>query len=64
MWLRRGFSDEELIESVNNAIVDPAGIDRSDDWIVARVCIAMDPQAPLRYRKLRATVEGLGTLIG
>ncbi len=64
VWLRRGFSDEELIESVNNAIVDPAGIDRSDDWIVARVCIAMDPQAPLRYRKLRATVEGLGTLIG
>jgi hypothetical protein len=64
VWLRRGFSDEELIESVNNAIVDPAGVDRSDDWIVARVCIAMDPQAPLRYRKLRATVEGLGTLIG
>lgn len=64
VWLRRGFSDDELIECVNNAIADPAGIDRSDDWIVARVCIAMDPQAPLRYRKLRATVEGLGALIG
>lgn len=64
VWLRRGFSDEELIECVNDAVTDPAGIDRSDDWMVARVCIALDPQAPIRYRELRATIEGLGALIG
>ena len=64
VWLRRGFSDEELIESVNDAMTDPAGIDRSDDWLVSRVCIALDPQAPIRYRELKATVEGLGMLIG
>jgi len=63
-WLRRGFSDEELIESVNVAMTDPVSIDRSDDWMVSRVCIALDPQAPIRYRELRATVEGLGALIG
>ena len=64
VWLRRGFSDEELIESVNVAMTDPVAIDRSDDWMVSRVCIALDPQAPIRYRELRATVEGLGALIG
>jgi hypothetical protein len=64
VWLRRGFSDEELIESVNVAMTDPVSIDRSDDWMVSRVCIALDPQAPIRYRELRATVEGLGALIG
>ena len=64
IWLRRGFSDEELIEAVNDAETDPAGIERSDDWLVSRVCIAMDPQAPIRYGKLRATVEGLGSLVG
>ena len=64
VWLRRGFSDEELIESVNAAMTDPAAIARSDDWMISRVCIALDPQAPIRYRELRATVEGLGALIG
>ena len=64
VWLRRGFSDEELIESVNDAMTDPGSIERSDDWLVSRVCIALDPQAPIRYRDLRATVEGLGLLIG
>lgn len=64
VWLRRGFSDEELIESVNAAVTDPVAIERSDDWAVARVCIALDPHAPIRYRELRATVEGLGALIG
>ena len=64
IWLRRGFSDEELIEAVNDAMTDAAGVERSDDWLVARVCIALDPNAPLRYRQLRATVEGLGALIG
>ena len=59
-WLRRGFSDEELIESVNEAMTDPLGIERTDDWLVSRVCIALDPNAPLRYRELKATVEGLG----
>jgi hypothetical protein len=64
VWLRRGFSDEELIENVNFAMTGPVAIDRSDDWMVSRVCIALDPQAPIRYRELRATVEGLGALIG
>lgn len=64
VWLRRGFSDEELIESVNEAMTDPLGIERTDDWLVSRVCIALDPNAPLRYRELKATVEGLGVLIG
>lgn len=64
VWLRRGFSDEELIESVNEAMTDPLGIERTDDWLVSRVCIALDPNAPLRYRELKATVEGLGMLIG
>ena len=35
IWLRRGFSDEELIEAVNDAETDPAGIERSDDWLVS-----------------------------
>lgn len=64
IWLRRGFSDEELIDAVNDATTDPSGLDRSDDWLVSRTCIALDPQAPLRYRQLRATVEGLGSLVG
>ena len=64
VWLRRGFSDEALIETVNDAMIDPVVADRADDALVAKVCIALDPDAPLRYRKLRATVEGLGMLIG
>ena len=45
-------------------MTDPLGIERTDDWLVSRVCIALDPNAPLRYRELKATVEGLGVLIG
>ena len=43
---------------------DLVNVDRADDSLVARVCIALDPDAPLRYRELRATVGGLGMLIG
>lgn len=64
VWLRRGFNDEELIESVHNAMTDPVSIERSDDWMISRVCIALDPQGPIRYRQLRASIEGLGALIG
>ena len=64
IWLRRGFNDEALIETVNDAMSDLVNVDRADDSLVARVCIALDPDAPLRYRELRATVGGLGMLIG
>ena len=64
IWLRRGFNDELLIDSVNDAMTDSVSVDRTDDWMISRVCIALDPQAPIRYRELRATIGGLGRVIG
>jgi hypothetical protein len=60
-WLRRAIGDEELIDAVNEAVAPMVGVEAGDDYLVSRVCIALDPDAPLRYRDFRATVGGLGT---
>jgi hypothetical protein len=63
LWLRRVIGDEELIDAVNDAVAPMVGIEVSDDYLVSRVCVALDPNTPLRYRDFRATVGGLGTAL-
>ncbi len=63
IWVRRGFADEELIEAINEATTPVAGIEPTDDWLVSRVCVALDPNAPIRYREFRATLGGIAQLL-
>ncbi len=63
-WLRRSLADESRTEAVK--IAKEFGRDMDDsskDAMLARVCIALDPLAPLRLRAFRATLDGVGQLI-
>jgi len=64
-WLRRAVGDEAKANSVQATISSTVGAQakNSDDRIVARVCTALDPAAPIRYRGFGVTIDGLGTAL-
>lgn len=64
-WLRRSLSDEKLADTVQ-ATINPSGPSSrniADDILVARTCIALDPEGPIRYRNFMGRIEGLGTAL-
>ncbi len=63
-WLRRGLSDELLAETVASA-AEPAAAATSRsssvvDRMVARVAMALDPHAPIRYRGKAVLPDSIG----
>ncbi|MCR9219139.1 MAG: hypothetical protein NXI21_02825 [Alphaproteobacteria bacterium] len=62
-WLRRGLSEDERVEAVNEAKA-ALGDGGDADRLIARVLIALDPEGPIRLRDLSATIEGLASILG
>lgn len=61
-WLRRSLSDEKLADSVQTTI-NPSGSSSkniSDDVLIGRTCIALDPDAPLHYRGFTCHFDAIG----
>lgn len=64
IWLQRSLSDPDRTASVAAALAeasDPGG--SSDGRLVARVCVALDPLAPLRLNDFAAAPDGVGSLL-
>lgn len=64
IWLQRSLSDPEHTANVASALAeasDPGG--SSDGRLVARVCVALDPPAPLRLNDFAAAADGVGTIL-
>ncbi|MBI4967772.1 MAG: hypothetical protein HZC25_06595 [Rhodospirillales bacterium] len=65
VWLRRGIDDKELADKVVSAIkavtLMPAA-DRkpSEEVLVTRICMLLDPSAPIRYKGFSAMPLGMG----
>ena len=64
LWIRRGLGDEACAIAVAEAVTaaqdhadDPLG---QDDYLVTRVAIALDPQAPIRYQGFSFVPEAFG----
>jgi hypothetical protein len=65
-WLRRSLGDEERAESVEEAksgLRDQGKMLHYEDILVSRVCVALDPSAPIRYRGLAVMPAGIGTMM-
>jgi eukaryotic-like serine/threonine-protein kinase len=64
VWLQRSLGDRAVAEGVAQALADgedPAsGNATQDARLVARVAIALDPGAPIRYRGTAIAIDGLG----
>ena len=62
-WLRRSLGNEEAIEAVNTAKEPTVGSVETDDRMLARIVIALDPLGPIRFKNFSATLDGIGYLI-
>ncbi len=64
VWLRRSLGDEVCASQVDAALVSAGEAGRNGpDNQFARLLIALDPAAPLRYRDIAAQIDGLGGLL-
>lgn len=66
-WVTRSLDDQRRVNMLNEAIdglkANGAKAANYEDQLVTRCCIALDPQAPLRYRGLTAMPDGIPCLL-
>ena len=65
-WLTRSLGDEDRAEDVKAAIAqlkEGGKTAHYDEQLVARVCIALDPAAPIRYRNLAVMPAGIAAML-
>lgn len=67
LWLRRALDEKEKANAVSAAVRNVAsGVgDRrvTQDVMLARVCMILDPAAPIRYKGFHAMPEGFGSAL-
>ena len=64
-WLRRSMGDDQRAEAVAGAI-QTASTGKGgtmSDRLVSRVCMALDPAAPIRYRAKAMMPDGIGSML-
>ncbi len=65
-WLTRAAEDKDRAASVgSSARIAELSADKrvANDQLLARVCMLLDPLAPIRYKGLNAMPDGLGTYL-
>lgn len=65
-WLRRSMSDEIRAVAVSGAIETASAAGKGPtlaDRLVSRVCTALDPPAPIRYKTKAVMPDGIGTAL-
>ncbi len=63
-WLRRSLTDEVRADALQAAIYSSAGhanAKNTEERMVARAMMVLDPSQPIRYRGFGVMVDGLGT---
>lgn len=62
IWMQRSLCDDDRSKMVTAALAEGGdnGLAGHDERLVARVCIALDPVAPVRYKGFAAAIDGFG----
>jgi hypothetical protein len=65
VWLQRSLCDDERSRLVTAALAEghDVGVSGHDERMVARLCIALDPVAPIRYKGFAAAIDGFGSAL-
>jgi hypothetical protein len=66
MWVRNTLGDQKLHDRIQASVAEPTGDPNptfNDATIVSRVCILLDPMAPVRFRGYSVTLDGLGNAL-
>ncbi|MEX2617863.1 MAG: hypothetical protein WD767_17375 [Alphaproteobacteria bacterium] len=61
-WLRRALGDDTVVNAFNEAKDVPEAM-ATDDNLIGRCCIALDPAAPIRYRDFSAIIDGIPNMM-
>jgi serine/threonine protein kinase len=63
-WIRRSLNDETIVENINRVAGGPQAIQSSakadDVRLVTRICMALDPHAPIRHKGFSTHIDGIG----
>ncbi|HMK67748.1 MAG TPA: serine/threonine-protein kinase, partial [Stellaceae bacterium] len=64
-WLNRSLADPQRSKQVASALSEApdAALGGHEEMLTARVAIALDPAAPLRYRGVGVAIDALGTAL-
>jgi len=67
IWITRTLGDKQVVEAINMAFStrseSAGGAAGQNGQMVARVLMALDPPAPIRFRDAATAVDGLGALL-
>lgn len=65
VWLQRSLADEDRTRMLKLALGEghDVGLAGHDERLIARVCIALDPPAPIRYKSFATAIDGFGTAL-
>ena len=69
LWVRRSLDQKEKAAALAAVTADVAALSAaggkqpSPDIVLARICMLMDEQAPIRYKSLSAMPDGIGALL-
>ena len=66
-WLLRSVNEKDMADKVREGIESAASIGRNasyEDRVVARVCIALQPRAPMRIMRQACMPKGFGNMLG
>ncbi len=67
IWIRRGLEANDLADAVSAAIKTtlamPGDQKETDDVLVSRVLMLMDPAAPVKYRNFCTNLDGFGSAL-
>lgn len=61
-WVERSLEDSAILKRVETAIETTGALGRGPgywDRLVCRICIALDPEAPIRYKGMAVNPEGI-----
>lgn len=66
LWVRHALGDAAMADDMRRAVAAHQGAGGealADDILIARVCRALDPQGPIRFRDLAAMEDGLAPVL-
>ncbi len=67
LWVRRALEDKDranaIAEIVNGTMSASTDAKTASEVVVARACMVLDPQAPIRYKGLAALPQGMGAAL-
>lgn len=67
IWVRRGLESNDLADSITavtkTVMAMPGDQKESEDMLVLRILMLLDPAAPVRYRTFVTTLEGFGSAL-